>query len=111
MDVKTQIDELVKNGLKALDELHDFNQEQIDYIVAKMSVAGLDHHGNLAKFAIEETGIDMNLCSIIPNEEEFMAKVEELSYLAYEDQCTPANPREPLVSDMIQILKDAYKDN
>ena len=55
MDVKTQIDELVNKGLKALDELHNFDQEQIDYIVAKMSVAGLDHHGNLAKLAIEET--------------------------------------------------------
>ena len=59
----------------------------------------------------KEVGIDMNLCSIIPNEEEFMSKIEELAYLAYEDQCTPANPREPLVSDMMQILKDAYKNN
>ena len=54
--VEQTIDELVKNGLKALDELASFNQEQIDYIVAKMSVAGLDHHGTLARLAIEETG-------------------------------------------------------
>ena len=54
--VEKTIDELVKNGLKALDELASFNQEQIDYIVAKMSVAGLDHHGTLARLAIEETG-------------------------------------------------------
>ena len=53
----------------------------------------------------------MNLCSIIPNEEEFMSKIEELSYLAFEDQCTPANPREPLVTDMMEILKKAYKGN
>ena len=59
----------------------------------------------------KEIGIDMNLCSIIPDEKEFMSKIEELSYLAYEDQCTPANPREPLVSDMMEILKKAYKGN
>ena len=47
---------MVKKGLKALDVLSTFDQEKIDYIVAKMSVAGLDHHGNLAKLAVEETG-------------------------------------------------------
>ncbi|HBM69818.1 MAG TPA: bifunctional acetaldehyde-CoA/alcohol dehydrogenase, partial [Firmicutes bacterium] len=50
-----EVDELVKKGLKALDEFASFDQEKIDYIVAKMSVAGLDHHGSLAKLAIEET--------------------------------------------------------
>ena len=55
-DVKTKIDAMVKKGLKALDVLSTFDQEKIDYIVAKMSVAGLDHHGSLAKLAVEETG-------------------------------------------------------
>lgn len=59
----------------------------------------------------KEIGIDMNLCAIIPDEKDFMSKIEELSYLAYEDQCTPANPREPLVEDMMEILKKAYKGN
>ena len=51
-----EVDELVQNGLKALDEYAHFTQEQIDYIVAKCSVAALDKHGELAKIAIEETG-------------------------------------------------------
>ena len=50
-----EVNELVQKGLKALDEFASFSQEQIDYIVAKMSVAGLDHHGDLARKAIEET--------------------------------------------------------
>ena len=50
-----EVDELVQKGLKALDEFMSFDQEKIDYIVAKMSVAGLDHHGILARKAIEET--------------------------------------------------------
>lgn len=50
-----EVDSLVKKALKALDAFADFDQAKIDYIVAKMSVAGLDHHGILARKAIEET--------------------------------------------------------
>lgn len=50
-----EVDALVKNAHEALDEFLKLNQEQIDYIVAKCSVAGLDHHGSLAKLAIDET--------------------------------------------------------
>lgn len=53
---EAEVDALVKKGLKALDEFADFTQEKIDNIVAKMSVAGLDHHGDLARLAIDETG-------------------------------------------------------
>ncbi|MGM9971585.1 MAG: bifunctional acetaldehyde-CoA/alcohol dehydrogenase [Anaeroplasmataceae bacterium] len=51
-----EINELVNNALKCLEEFEDYDQETIDYIVAKASVAALDHHGNLAKEAVIETG-------------------------------------------------------
>ncbi len=51
-----EVDGLVTRALKALDEYASYTQEQIDYIVAKCSVAALDKHGELAKLAIEETG-------------------------------------------------------
>ena len=66
-----------------------------------------DHVMELGK----EIGIDMNFASLIPDEAFYNSKLEEIAYLAYEDQCTPANPREPMVEDMIQIMKDAYKGN
>ena len=50
-----EVNALVENALKALDELLLLDQEQIDHIVAKCSVAGLDHHGTLAASAIAET--------------------------------------------------------
>ncbi|MBQ3295042.1 MAG: bifunctional acetaldehyde-CoA/alcohol dehydrogenase [Erysipelotrichaceae bacterium] len=53
--VTQEIDTLVSNAQKALEEFASFDQEKIDYIVAKCSVAGLDHHGSLAKAAIDET--------------------------------------------------------
>ena len=51
-----EVDALVQKGLKALAEYASYDQEKINYIVAKCSVAALDAHGSLAKLAIEETG-------------------------------------------------------
>lgn len=44
-------------------------------------------------------------------ENHFLENVENLAYLAYEDQCSTANPRQPMVEDMIEILKNAYYGN
>lgn len=55
-DAQTEVNQLVENGLKALEEFRQLNQEQVDYIVAKASVAALDKHGVLAMHAYEETG-------------------------------------------------------
>ena len=42
------------------------------------------------------------------DEKEFLAKVDLLADRAFEDQCTTANPRVPLVSEIKQILLDSY---
>ncbi len=55
-DAQVEVNALVEKGLKALDEFRHLNQEQVDYIVAKASVAALDKHGILAMHAVEETG-------------------------------------------------------
>jgi acetaldehyde dehydrogenase / alcohol dehydrogenase len=55
VDAVNEVDALVKKAHVALDKFLELNQEQIDFIVAKCSVAGLDHHGSLAKLAIDET--------------------------------------------------------
>ena len=60
--------------------------------------------GDLAK----SIGIKMNFKEQGLNEADYLANVEKLAYLAYEDQCSPANPRVPMVEDMKQILTDAY---
>lgn len=53
---QAEVNEKVEKALRALDDFASFDQEKIDYIVAKCSVAALDQHGQLAKLAIEETG-------------------------------------------------------
>ena len=37
-----------------------------------------------------------------------MSKLETLANNAFEDQCTTANPRLPLVTELKKILIDAY---
>ncbi|MFC7530095.1 bifunctional acetaldehyde-CoA/alcohol dehydrogenase [Actinoplanes sp. GCM10030250] len=55
-ETNAAIKTLVDNGLKALDDYAGFNQERIDQIVAKASVAALGRHGDLARLAVAETG-------------------------------------------------------
>ena len=50
-----EVNSLVEKAQVALDEFMLLDQEKIDYIVAKCSVAGLDNHGSLALAAINET--------------------------------------------------------
>jgi acetaldehyde dehydrogenase/alcohol dehydrogenase len=57
----------------------------------------------------ESIGIQMSLRAQKVNEKTFMANVENLAYAAYEDQCTPANPRLALVEDMKQIMIKVYR--
>lgn len=80
-----------KLGLKA-----DSKEEGINSLIEK--IKEMNSHMNIPKF-FKEAGIE---------EEEFLAKVDMLADRAFEDQCTTANPRLPLVSELKQILLDSY---
>lgn len=66
---------------------------------------------NLIK-AIENLRRDLDVEDSIQkwgvDEVEFLNKVSLLSERAFEDQCTTANPRYPLISEIEQIYKNAY---
>ena len=53
--IKEMIDNLIEKAKIAQEEYMDLNQEQIDNIIKQMSMAGLEHHMELAKMAVEET--------------------------------------------------------
>lgn len=53
---QAEVNTLVEKGLVALEAFRELDQKQVDYIVAKASVAALDQHGVLAMHAYEETG-------------------------------------------------------
>ena len=54
--VKKMIDDLMEKARKASQEYLKLDQETIDNITKAMSMAGLEHHMELAKMAVEETG-------------------------------------------------------
>ena len=83
-----------KVGLKA-----DSKEEGINSLINK--IKELNEKLNIPK-SFKEAGID---------EQEFLAKVDVLADRAFEDQCTTANPRLPLVSELKQILIDSYYGN
>ena len=56
-------------------------------------------------------GIDMNFEDQGIDAKEWDKYKEDIAYLAYEDQCSPCNPRVPMVNDMIKILEESYKGN
>ena len=56
----------------------------------------------------KELGIPKSFAEAGVNEAEFLAKVDVLADRAFEDQCTTANPRVPLVSEIKQMLLDGY---
>ena len=54
--VNEMINDLVKRAKKASEEYLNLDQETVDRITKAMSMAGLEHHMELAKLAVEETG-------------------------------------------------------
>ncbi len=80
-----------KTGLKA-----DTVEEGISSLIEK--IIEMNKELNIPS-SFKEAGID---------EQEFLAKVDMLADRAFEDQCTTANPRLPLVTELKQILLDSY---
>ncbi|MFT8331457.1 MAG: hypothetical protein ABF614_08350, partial [Bifidobacterium psychraerophilum] len=51
-DAEREVDTLVSRGLVALNKFERLNQEQVDRIVAKASIAALNQHLVLARLAV-----------------------------------------------------------
>ena len=83
-----------KVGLKA-----DTVEEGINSLITK--IQEMNAKLNIPK-SFKDAGVD---------EKEFIAKIDLLADRAFEDQCTTANPRVPLVSELKQILIDSYYGN
>ena len=65
--IEKMINDLVERAKKASKEYRKLNQEQVDNVVKAMSMAGLEHHMELAKLAVEETGRGIYEDKIIKN--------------------------------------------
>jgi len=56
----------------------------------------------------EKVGIKKNIKDYGIDEKEFLDKLDEMSEQAFDDQCTGANPRYPLISEIRQMYLNAY---
>jgi len=63
------------------------------------------------KNLMKELNMPMTIAECGVNEAEFMLKLPTLSENAFEDQCTIANPRYPLISELQEIYRKAYYGN
>ncbi len=59
----------------------------------------------------EKLGIKASLRDYGIREEEFLSKVDRMSTEAFDDQCTPANPRYPHIDEIREIYMKVYYGN
>ena len=55
-----------------------------------------------------EIGIKPTIRDYVPDEEAFLSTLDEMVEQAFDDQCTGANPRYPLMSEIKQMYLNAY---
>lgn len=55
-----------------------------------------------------QVGIKPTIKDYVPDEEDFLNRLDEMVEQAFDDQCTGANPRYPLMSEIKQMYLNAY---
>ena len=56
----------------------------------------------------EKIGIKAAIRDYVPDEADFLARLDDMVEQAFDDQCTGANPRYPLMSEIKQMYLNAY---
>lgn len=56
----------------------------------------------------DKIGIKKTIRDYVPNEEDFLNRLDIMTEQAFDDQCTGANPRYPLMSEIKQMYLNAY---
>ena len=56
----------------------------------------------------ERVGIKSTIKDYVPDEKDFLDRLDEMTEQAFDDQCTGANPRYPLMSEIKQMYLNAY---
>ena len=72
------------------------DQEKLDALIAKIDALK------------EAIGIKPTIRDYVPDEEAFLAKLDAMCEQAFDDQCTGANPRYPLIGEIRQMYLNAY---
>jgi len=89
-------------------------KQRYSEIATHLGLAGVTDDNKVTSLikAIKDLMKQLNMpCTVAQcdiKKDDYMKKVPELARLAFSDQCTTANPRYPLISDLEEIYKRAY---
>lgn len=92
-------DEKYATIARKMDLKADTKEEGVQSLIKE--IQELNEYLNIPK-SLQEAGVD---------EKDFFENIDTLADRAFEDQCTTANPRLPLIPELKQILTDAYYGN
>ncbi len=116
------MDEVIRfNSAEAPTKMGTFSQYDHPHTLARyaeiadyLSIKGKDNEEkveNLIK-ALDElkarVGIKPAIKDYVSDEEDFLARLDDMTEQAFDDQCTGANPRYPLISEIKQMYLNAY---
>lgn len=93
---------------------HPHTLERYAQIADALGLGGRTDEEKLGKLidAVEalkkKIGIKATIADYGVKEEDFLATLDEMTEAAFDDQCTGANPRYPLISELKQLYLDAY---
>jgi len=77
-------------------------------LAAAMTDEGVESLIKAVKDLMKMLNIPASISECKIGKKEYMSKISELADKAFEDQCTTANPRMPLVKELEEIYKAAY---
>ena len=116
------IDEVLRfNAVEAPTKMGTFSQYDHPHTLARYAEVAdfLGAKGNTDEEKLEalikmidelkaRVGIKPTIRDYVPDEADFLARLDEMTEQAFDDQCTGANPRYPLMSEIKQMYLNAY---
>lgn len=112
------------NAAEAPVKMGTFSQYAYPHTLARyaevadaLGLGGNDDHEKLENLikAVNDlkarVGIKPTIKDYVPDEADFLARLDAMSEQAFDDQCTGANPRYPLISEIKQMYLNAYYGN
>ncbi len=116
------IDEVIRfNAAETPVKMGTFSQYDHPHTLARyaevadyLGLGGKTNEEKLEKLiaALDElkvkVGIKSTIKDYVPDEADFLARLDEMTEQAFDDQCTGANPRYPLMSEIKQMYLNAY---
>ena len=116
------IDEVIRfNSAEAPQKMGTFPQYDHPHTLARyaevadyLGIKGKNDQDKVKNLiaAIDELkgkiGIKPSIRDYVPDEEKFLSTLDEMTEQAFDDQCTGANPRYPLISEIKQMYLNAY---